>query len=129
MLLPSTAPPPHAKTLEEQKTDFTAEGSPPPGKTGKTPDPDAPPSTAGSEIARKPAHRHPLLTRKNIGQLRKQNQSQATPVNVETAVTTSNEPGAVPSVPMQQAFVDINVGLKDTDRGAESGRTYRKLKD
>ena len=30
-----SAPPPVAKTLDEQKADFTSEGSPPPGVVGK----------------------------------------------------------------------------------------------
>ena len=33
-----------------------------------------------------------------------------------------------PSAPMQQAFEDLARGLVDTDRGAEVGRTYKKLK-
>ena len=33
-----------------------------------------------------------------------------------------------PSAPMQQAFEDLARGLQDTDRGAELGRTYKKLK-
>lgn len=36
--------------------------------------------------------------------------------------------GGIPSVPMQQAFRDLSRGLQDTDRGAEAGRTYNKLK-
>ena len=33
-----------------------------------------------------------------------------------------------PSAQMQQAFEDLARGLQDTDRGAELGRTYKKLK-
>ena len=33
-----------------------------------------------------------------------------------------------PSEPMRQAYRDVTRGLQDTDRGAEAGRTYRKLK-
>ena len=36
--------------------------------------------------------------------------------------------GGIPSVPMQQAFRDLSRGLQDPDRGAEAGRTYKKLK-
>lgn len=36
--------------------------------------------------------------------------------------------GAVESKPMKQAFRDVARGLQDTDRGAEAGRTYQKLK-
>ncbi len=124
MLKPPPAPPPHPKTLEEQKADFTAEGSPPPGKVGKDVPVVEEPAVASGAITRKPTHRHPLLTRRNIGALRRAE----LPVTPATAVTTSPEPGAVPSVPMQQAFADVKQGLKDTDRAAEAGRTYRKLK-
>lgn len=36
--------------------------------------------------------------------------------------------GAVQSEAMQQAYRDLRRGLPDTDRGAEAGHTYRKLK-
>ena len=36
--------------------------------------------------------------------------------------------GKVPSEPMKQASRDLKRGLVDTDRGAEAGRTYKKLK-
>ena len=36
--------------------------------------------------------------------------------------------GAVQSEAMQQAYRDLRRGLPDTDRGAEAGRTYSKLK-
>lgn len=34
---PAPAPPPKTKKLTEQQTDFTAEGSPAPGKVGSAP--------------------------------------------------------------------------------------------
>jgi hypothetical protein len=34
----------------------------------------------------------------------------------------------IPSKPMQQAYRDVARGLQDTDRAAETGRTYKKLK-
>lgn len=34
----------------------------------------------------------------------------------------------IPSQPVQQAYRDVKRGLQDTDRGAEAGRTYQKLK-
>ena len=37
-------------------------------------------------------------------------------------------PDPVPAAPMRQAYRDLARGLQDTDRGAEVGRTYRKLK-
>lgn len=36
--------------------------------------------------------------------------------------------GGVPSAPIQQAYRDVTRGLQDTDRGAEAGRAYQKLK-
>ena len=36
--------------------------------------------------------------------------------------------GGVPSQPMQQAYRDVKRGLVDTDRAAEAGRAYDKLK-
>ena len=36
--------------------------------------------------------------------------------------------GGTPSEPMRQAYRDLERGLQDTDRGAEAGRAYRKLK-
>ena len=39
-----------------------------------------------------------------------------------------NTTGTVASEPMEQAARDVKRGLVDTDRGAEAGRTYKKLK-
>jgi hypothetical protein len=36
--------------------------------------------------------------------------------------------GGIASEPMRQAYRDVANGLLDTDRGAEAGRTYKKLK-
>lgn len=33
-----------------------------------------------------------------------------------------------PAAPMRQAYRDLLHGLVDTDRGAEAGRTYKRLK-
>ncbi len=79
-------PAPKVKSLDQQKTDFTSEGAPPPGKVG----------TADHAAA--------------------------------APVMPAADPGTVVSEPMQQAYRDISRGLKDTDRGAEAGRTYKKLK-
>lgn len=74
------------KSLDQQKTDFTSEGAPPPGKVG-------------------------------------------TAIHAPAApVMPTLDPSKVVSEPMQQAYRDITRGLKDTDRGAEAGRTYKKLK-
>jgi len=35
---------------------------------------------------------------------------------------------AAPAAPIQQAYRDLMRGLVDTDRGAEAGRTYKRLK-
>lgn len=37
-------------------------------------------------------------------------------------------PVGPPTAPMRQAYRDLARGLADTDRGAEVGRTYAKLK-
>lgn len=91
---------PGAKSLDQQKTDFTSEDAPPPGTAGIASHP-----PAASAVA-------PLVP-------------PALPHERDQSVETA---GAIASVPMQQAQRDLARGLKDTDRGAEAGRTYRKLK-
>ena len=39
-----------------------------------------------------------------------------------------NTTGRIASEPMKQAFSDLAKGLQDTDRAAEAGRTYKRLK-
>lgn len=39
-----------------------------------------------------------------------------------------NATGKITSEPMKQAYRDLTKGLQDTDRAAEAGRTYKKLK-
>ena len=41
---------------------------------------------------------------------------------------STDSTGAIQSEAMQQAYRDLRKGLPDTDRGAEAGRTYGKLK-
>lgn len=41
---------------------------------------------------------------------------------------SANMTDGIPSAPVQQAYRDVKRGLEDTDRGAEAGRTYQKLK-
>ena len=41
---------------------------------------------------------------------------------------STNMTDGIPSPPVQQAYRDVKRGLQDTDRGAEAGRTYQKLK-
>lgn len=87
---------PPVRTLAEQKTDFTAEGAPPPGQVASA-------------------------TRGTVSPVMPTDFSSST----EGADAAT---GKVESKPMKQAFRDVARGLKDTDRGAEAGRTYRKLK-
>ncbi|HEX4858551.1 MAG TPA: hypothetical protein VFV17_05995 [Usitatibacteraceae bacterium] len=119
--------PPQVKTLEVQKLDFTAEGAPPPGMVGPAaPQVDVPATQSAREqrSARHAGQVRPRLSRQSDVKLRRP----GLPMTPASAVVTSAEPGALPSVPMQQAFKDTKQGLVDTDRGEEAGRTYRKLK-
>ena len=52
MIRPVLTLPPKVKTLAQQKTDFTAEGSPPPGKVGMS-IPDTP-HESGKAVSRAP---------------------------------------------------------------------------
>lgn len=54
MKKPDSTPPTKAKTLVQQNTDFTAEGSPPPGKVATEVPASAPavPSTQGEKTAK-----------------------------------------------------------------------------
>ncbi len=62
-------------------------------------------------------------------------------IRLRTEPTRSSEPelpherdesvgmtDGIPSESVQQAYRDVKRGLQDTDRGAEAGRTYQKLK-
>jgi hypothetical protein len=114
-------PPGHAptvKSLDQQKTDFTSEGAPPAGKAGTAnhapADPAMPPLPTASGTGRASA---PIgVAGKSKPEL---------PHERDEAISLS---GAVASAPMEQAYRDLAHGLKDTDRGAEAGRTYKKLK-
>lgn len=88
------------RTLAEQKTDFTAEGAPPPGQVASAEHGTVPPALPNTA---------PMSTPPPL------------PASDPAA-------GTVESKPMKQAFRDVSRGLKDTDRGAEAGRTYQKLR-
>ncbi len=106
MLRTPPAPATKVKTIEQQNTDFTAEGSPPPGTVGKSIRLKAKlVAPEKRQSLGKPARRLPKAPDESI-----------------------NPAGAIPSEPMKQAARDIKRGLVDTDRGAEADRTYRKLK-
>ncbi len=49
----------------------------------------------------------------------------ARPLVVDTPALTMEK---TPVDPVPQAYRDLQRGLQDTDRGAEVGRTYRRLK-
>ena len=118
-----TVPPPapKVKTLEQQNTDFTSEGSPPPGMVGTSIPAKVTPALP--DVATASSKRKSGFTRAPIGVPRKPEPK--LPHERDESVSTT---GAIPSEPMQQAYRDIKHGLKDTDRGAEAGRTYKKLK-
>ena len=118
MIRTSPAPARKVKTIEQQNTDFTAEGSPPPATAGmsiqlKAMPPDKSSVSGNSTRGRK---RAPPVSK------------QAAPKLPHERDESINTVGTIPSEPMKQASRDIERGLKDTDRGAEVGRTYKKLK-
>ena len=118
MIRTPPAPAPKLKTIEQQNTDFTAEGSPPPG-------------TAGTSIQLKATP----LDKSGVSGDSKRSRKRAPPVPSQSAPKLPHErdesidtAGTIPSERMKQASRDIKRGLTDTDRGAEAGRTYKKLK-
>ena len=121
MLRTPPAPAIKAKSIEQQNTDFTAEGSPPPGTVGTlvqlagtTPAP-AKPGAMGRP-RRGNARARPAVPTESAPKL---------PHERDESINTA---GTIASEPMKQADRDIKRGLVDTDRGAEAGRTYKKLK-
>jgi hypothetical protein len=111
-----TPPPaPKFKTVEQQNTDLTAEGSPPPGTVGSAINLTAPPAL--------PAQPKQGKTRTRLG-LPKVSAPKL-PHERDESINTA---GTVPSAAIRQAERDLKRGLVDTDRGAEAGRTYKKLK-
>jgi hypothetical protein len=121
MIRTAPTPAPKVKTLEQQNTDFTSEGSPPPGMAGTSipakVTPVLPVAAAAAGKRKSVAARAPLAVPRES--------APALPHERDESVDTT---GTIPSEPMQQAYRDIKRGLKDTDRGAEAGRTYKKLK-
>jgi hypothetical protein len=121
MLRTPPAPAIKAKCIEQQNTDFTSEGSPPPGTvgtevqlTGTTPAP-ATPGALGRAKRGKARARLAVPT-------------ESAPKLPHERDESINTAGTISSEPMKQADRDVKGGLVDTDRGAEAGRTYRKLK-
>jgi hypothetical protein len=109
------------KTLKQQNTDFTAEGSPPP-------------ATASTVIKLKPTPPSPdksnAMNRAGLGNTRSrpgvpQASAPKLPHERDESIDTV---GTIASEQMKRAERDIKHGLKDTDRGAEADRTYKKLK-
>ncbi len=115
----ASAPKVKIKAIEQQNTDFTAEGSPPPGTAGTSIPLKAPPPVK----SRVSDNVMPGRKRATLG-LPKQVAAKLPHERDETIDIV----GKVPSEPMKQASRDLKRGLVDTDRGAEAGRTYKKLK-
>ncbi len=122
MLRTPPAPAVKAKSIEQQNTDFTAEGSPPPGTVGTQVKLTG---TAGTVPA--PAESGAKV-RSRRGNARLAMPTEPAPKLPHERDESINTAGTIPSEPMKQADRDVKRGLVDTDRGAEAGRTYRKLK-
>lgn len=119
MIQTSPAPAPKVKTIEQQNTDFTAEGSPPPGTAGTSIPMKAPPQKKSAVSGKSTRGRK----RATLGLPK-----QLAPKLPHERVEFIDIVGKVSSEPMKQASRDLRRGLTDTDRGAEAGRTYKKLK-
>jgi hypothetical protein len=115
-----------APTLADQESDFTEQGAPPPGETGKARHPPGKPKMP--EVpATKSVHSDAAATPIKSAVKTRVGAGIAPDLpNERDDMPTGN--GAVSSEPMNQALRDIKHGLKDTDRGAEVDRTYQKLK-
>lgn len=113
MIRTPPAPALKVKTMEQQNTDFTAEGSPPPGTIDTSTQLRPSPLNKTTHARRRPTLGLP---------------KQPAPKLPHERDESIDVVGTVPSEPMKQASRDIKRGLTDTDRGAEAGRTYKKLK-
>ncbi|MEO8103911.1 MAG: hypothetical protein ABI790_15415 [Betaproteobacteria bacterium] len=121
MLRTPPAPAVKVKTIEQQNTDFTAEGSPPPSALkSKTQLKDTPASAVSSDVLGQSPRGNRRARHGLLGKLAAQ-----LPHERDESIDTT---GTVSSEPMKQAARDIKHGLVDTDRGADMGRTYKKLK-
>jgi hypothetical protein len=121
MLRTPPAPAIKARSIEQQNTDFTAEGSPPPGTVGtlvQLTDTTPVPAKSGA-IGR---------ARRGYPRARLAVPTESAPKLPHERDESINTAGTISSEPMKQADRDVKRGLVDTDRGAEAGRTYRKLK-
>ncbi len=117
--MPRTQPAPAAKVspAPPKNTEFTADESRPPDSVETVIKLKAAPDQ--SVIAAKPARARLSLPVKPDAS------SPKLPHERDESINTT---GTVASEPMEQAARDVKRGLVDTDRGAEAGRTYRKLK-
>ena len=115
----SPAPALKVRTMAQLDTDLTAEGSPPPGAVETSIQlKSTPPDRSGvSGDAKHGRTRTPATVPKN-----------AAPKLPHERDESINTTGTIPSEPMKQADRDLKRGLKDTDRGPEAGRTYKKLR-
>jgi hypothetical protein len=102
-----------AKTIEQQNTDFTAEGSPPPGTTDTSVQLRLSPLDKTTHTRRRPTLG---LPKRPVPKL---------PLERDESIDAV---GTVSSEPMKQASRDLKRGLIDTDRSTEVDRTYKKLK-
>ena len=115
------APVAKQKNLAQQNVDFTSEGAPPPaaGLAPATKTSAAAPAITPTHPKRRSPGRHadsPVTAKALKPQLPHDRDE------------TASAMPAVVSEAMKQAQRDLARGLLDTDRGAEAGRTYRKLK-
>lgn len=124
MIRTSPAPATKVKTIEQQNADFTAEGSPPPGTAGTSIPLKAPPLDKSAVSAKTMRARK----RATLGLPTQLVPTQLVPTSPPLRDDVIDIVGKVPSEPMKQASRDLKRGLVDTDRGAEAGRTYKKLK-
>lgn len=130
MLRKSPAPPPHTKTLDEQQSDFTAEGSPPPGKVGNNlPAADVPVTSTTNPDAMDRSHLDGTLPHENIAAGRKPRPVSAPTVKAAKDSADPGVPCTVPDAPLQKVYRDAKHGPTDTHRGSGTDRTDRQPKE
>lgn len=121
MIRTPPAPALKVKTIEQQNTDFTAEGSPPPDPVGTLIQLKATPALPDTTGVSGFSKRGRTRARGGVPK-------QSAPKLPHERDESINTIGTIPSETMKQANRDIERGLTDTDRGAEADRTYKKLK-
>jgi hypothetical protein len=107
------------KATEQQNADSTVEGSPPSGTTR---------TAIRLRAAPSPPDEAGVLRHSKHGNTRVSDAKKTLPKLPHERDESIDTTGAIASEPMKQAARDIKRGLVDTDRGAEAGRTYQKLK-